>query len=362
MKKLTMTYKELYEQFEDSKEKFYVKTNTGEFTKINACVKKTSDTYDVTVNNEYNITIGDKHCFMKPNQNEILAENLSPGDYIKTTNGDKLITSKCNFLKDQEVYDIAIDAPHWYINDSYGIIHHNTAFSLIMAKAYMDKYPEAALLFYDTEFGTPQAYFDTFGIDTDRVLHTPVTDIEQLKFDCMKQLTEFERGDHVIIIIDSVGNIASKKEVDDALNEKSVADMTRAKQLKSFFRMVTPHLNLKDIPMICVGHTYSTMEMFSKAIISGGCLIPGTKIKLFDGTYKNIQDFVIGDVVQTIEGNKEVTATWNPDTLENGTPECYEIEFEDGYKVTCSDIHKFLIDNEWVEARNLKIGFDVKQL
>ena len=148
--------------------------------------------------------------------------------------------------------------------------HFKTAFSLLMAKSYLDKYKDAALLFYDSEFGTPQSYFDSFGIDTNRVLHTPLTDIEQLKFDIMQQLTQLERGDKLIIIIDSIGNLASKKEVEDALAEKSVADMSRAKQVKSLFRMVTPHLSLKDIPMIVVNHTYMEIGMFPKAIVGGG--------------------------------------------------------------------------------------------
>jgi RecA/RadA recombinase len=148
--------------------------------------------------------------------------------------------------------------------------HFKTAFSLLMAKSYMDKYEDAALLFYDSEFGTPQSYFDTFGIDTKRVVHTPLTDVEQLKFDIMQQLQNVERGDHLIIVIDSIGNLASKKEVEDALEGKSAADMTRAKQMKSLFRMVTPHLNLKDIPMVVVNHTYMEIGMFPKAIVGGG--------------------------------------------------------------------------------------------
>ena len=148
--------------------------------------------------------------------------------------------------------------------------HFKTAFSLLMAKSYMDKYTDAALLFYDSEFGTPQSYFDSFGIDTDRVIHTPLTNVEELKFDIMQQLQAVERGDHLIVIIDSIGNLASKKEVDDALDSKSVGDMTRAKQMKSLFRMITPHLNLKDIPLVVVNHTYMEMGLYPKAVVGGG--------------------------------------------------------------------------------------------
>lgn len=148
--------------------------------------------------------------------------------------------------------------------------HFKTAFALLLAKSYLEKYDDSVVLFYDSEFGSPQSYFDSFGIDTNKVIHTPITDIEQLKHDAMAQLSNVERGEHVIVIVDSVGNLASRKEVEDALDGKSVADMSRAKQLKSLFRMVTPHLTLKDIPMIVVNHTYKEIGMFPKDIVSGG--------------------------------------------------------------------------------------------
>ena len=139
-----------------------------------------------------------------------------------------------------------------------------------MASAYLKKHKDAVLLFYDSEFGSPQSYFEAFEVDTSRVLHTPVTNIEELKFDLVHQLNEIDRKDNVIIIIDSVGNIASKKEVEDAENMKSVADMTRAKALKGLFRMITPMLTLKDVPLVAVNHTYMEQGLFPKAVVSGG--------------------------------------------------------------------------------------------
>jgi RecA/RadA recombinase len=148
--------------------------------------------------------------------------------------------------------------------------HFKTSFALIMVAAYMRKHPDSIVLFYDSEFGSPQAYFKTFGIDTSRVLHCPIMNVEDLKFDIMKQLDGIEKSDKVIIMIDSVGNLASKKEVEDAMNEKSVGDMTRAKAFKSLFRMVTPHLAMKDIPLVAIGHTYKTQDMYPKDVLSGG--------------------------------------------------------------------------------------------
>jgi hypothetical protein len=116
-------------------------------------------------------------------------------------------------------------------------------------------------------------YFERFGIDEnlrERVIHLPFENLEQLKFELVGQLDAIERGEHIMIFIDSIGLSASKKELEDALAEKSSADMTRAKQLKSLFRMVTPHLSLKDIPLVVVNHTYMEIGMFPKAIVGGG--------------------------------------------------------------------------------------------
>ena len=148
--------------------------------------------------------------------------------------------------------------------------HFKTSFALLMAAAYMRDKKDAVMLFYDSEFGSPQAYFDTFGIDTNRVLHVPVMNVEELKFDAVAQLEAIDKKDDVIIVIDSIGNLASKKELEDTMNEKSVADMTRAKQLKSLFRMVTPYLAMKSIPMLAINHTYKEIGLFPKDIVSGG--------------------------------------------------------------------------------------------
>ena len=148
--------------------------------------------------------------------------------------------------------------------------HFKTSFALLMAGAYLKAKEDAVLLFYDSEFGSPQSYFEQFGIDTSRVLHTPIANVEELKFDLIAQLENIDRTDNVIIVIDSIGNLASKKELEDAMNEKSVADMSRAKALKGLFRMATPYLTMKNIPMLAVNHTYKEIGLFPKDIVGGG--------------------------------------------------------------------------------------------
>lgn len=148
--------------------------------------------------------------------------------------------------------------------------HFKSLMALMIAKGYMDKYEDAVMIFVDSEFGTPQSYVKNVGIDPARILHVPVSTIEQARTELAVQLQEIKRTDHVIIVFDSVGNLASKKETEDAAAGKDAADMTRAKVLKSLFRIITPQLVIKDCPMLVINHTYQTMEMYSKTVMSGG--------------------------------------------------------------------------------------------
>lgn len=231
--------------------------------------------------------------------------------------------------------------------------------SLIMVRSYLNKYSDAVCILYDSEGGMTPDSLESFGIDPTRVVHIPIEHLEMLKFDIVKQLSELNRGDHVIMVIDSIGNTASMKELTDALDEKTVAEMQRAKSIKGLFRMITPSLVVKDIPCIAICHTYSTMELYSKQIISGGCLIPGTKIKMSDGSLKSVEDILVGENVITLDGDKPVTYTWTPETLDDGEPECYKVTFDDGTSVTCSETHKFLVGDSWVEAKDLVVDLNV---
>lgn len=303
-------------------------------------------------------------------KNALLAKLLknSTQKHTSVMSDSKLFTTE-TVLTDIPILNLALSGSLRSGLDS-GVIsvaapskHFKSLLSLFMVSAYMKKYPESICLFYDSEFGSPPEYLKMYDIDINRVVHTPITTIEELKHDITVQTKGIERGDKVIIFMDSVGNLASEKETLDAEKGENKTDMTRAKALKSMFRIVTPQMKLKDIPCVVINHTYETLEMFSKTTMSGGCVVEGTKIQMADGTLKEVQDIQSGEYVKTLTGSSEVTHTWNPETLLNGTPECFELEFDDGFKVITSDTHKFLCSDGdqfiWVEAKDLTPEHDI---
>lgn len=146
-----------------------------------------------------------------------------------------------------------------------------TILGLYMMKCFLDQNKDGIAILYDSEFGITPEYLASVGIDTSRVLDIKVTDIEQLTFDCRKRLEEIDgKKDKVFVLIDSLGNLASKKESADALEGKGAQDMTRARTFKSFFRIVTPFIAMKNIYFVGIAHTYQTIEMYSKTVVSGG--------------------------------------------------------------------------------------------
>lgn len=206
-------------------------------------------------------------------------------DKIKKNSTIKIaeVLSKSEFMNDVDETSTDIPALNIALSGSIsgglksGILtlagpsrHFKSMYALLMASAYLKKHKEAVLLFYDSEFGSPVEYFEAVGIDPDRVIHAPVKNLEELKFDIVQQLEGIEKGDKLFILIDSIGNLASIKEATDAIDGKSAQDMSRAKFVKGLYRIVTPYLRVKDIPLVQIAHIYMTQDMFPKAVVSGG--------------------------------------------------------------------------------------------
>ena len=180
--------------------------------------------------------------------------------------------------------------------------HFKTLLGLFMAKAYMDKFPEAEMIFYDSERGAGINYFKSVGIDVERVARFEVDFVENLKFDLSQKLEQINEeyqktGEpvRVVVFIDSVGMLPSKKEVEDAIDANAVSDMTRAKALKSFARVTVNRAANLGIPIIVINHVYAGMSQYAPDVVSGGTglylasediiAIGRSKVKAKDGSH-----------------------------------------------------------------------------
>jgi RecA/RadA recombinase len=147
-----------------------------------------------------------------------------------------------------------------------------TNFCVDLMGDFLDEDPENIALFFDSEFGAKKC-FEARGIDQSRVIHYALENIEDLKFKMTQALDEIDESSagKVFVFIDSISQIASKKEVENALNENAAADLTRARELNSFFRIITPKLMLKKIPCFAINSYYDSMvNQYAEPTIKGG--------------------------------------------------------------------------------------------
>lgn len=135
------------------------------------------------------------------------------------------------------------------------------------------------IIFIDTEYSTELEDFETFGVDTnpDKFVLVRSNKVEDLKVTLTQLLDDLKEKKmsgvdigKTIIFLDSIGQLASVKEVEDAKAGKHKADMTRAKAIKSLFRIINSDLGYLDIPLLATNHIYMTQDLFPQAKMSGG--------------------------------------------------------------------------------------------
>ena len=220
-----------------------------------------------------------------------------------------------------------------------------------------------SIIYYDSENAVDRELVEKLGIDTSLFRYEPCNTVQEFRTSVTNLtdtlLAQKKKGvelPKIMIVLDSAGNLATQKEIDDAKTGANKSDMTRAKLLKSTFRILMTKLGICKIPFLFTNHTYMTQDLFSKEIGGGGCLIPGSLVKMSDGSTKPIEDISVGDYVMTLMGPKEIEQTWTFDK------KVFKVEFEDGSIIECSEDHRFFIgdknddpldDSNWIFAKDL---------
>jgi RecA/RadA recombinase len=239
-----------------------------------------------------------------------------------------------------------------------------TFFSLAVVKNFLDNNHDGYCLYFDTEAAITKSLLESRGIDTSRLVVVNVVTVEEFRGKALKAVDlymkkpEAERNP-CMFVLDSLGMLSTSKEINDALNDKEVRDMTKSQLIKGAFRMLTLKLGQAKIPMLVTNHTYDVIGAYVPTKeMGGGCLVAGTKIQTVKGSVP-IESIQVGDKVRTMFGYSYVT-----DTFCFNDKEVFEMELEDGEIVKCSADHKFLVDTEngyeWKKVIDLLPGDAIK--
>ena len=142
-----------------------------------------------------------------------------------------------------------------------------TFFSLAVVKHFLDSNPDSYCLYFDTEAAVTKTMLQSRGLDINRIVVVNVVTIEEFRSKALKAVDLYlkkKEGERkpCMFVLDSLGMLSTEKEIEDALNDKQVRDMTKSQLVKGAFRMLTLKLGQAKIPMIVTNHTYDVVGSY----------------------------------------------------------------------------------------------------
>jgi RecA/RadA recombinase len=134
------------------------------------------------------------------------------------------------------------------------------------------------IIYGDSETAVDEEVMTKFGIDPNMVRYQPLKTalgvrhfISNLCSTLREQKAKGMEVPKIMFVIDSLGNLATEKELADAQSGSDKRDMTKQQNLRSMFRVITTDLAEFKIPLVMSNHTYASIGGYiPMQIVSGG--------------------------------------------------------------------------------------------
>lgn len=287
----------------------YIETPDG-FQKINKFYKKQKkQIYCLKINNK-ELFCSNEHL-IETNEGWKKTEELLITDLIKTKMGFVNFNSLEKVSK-SIVYDFEVN----HTNSRYwasDISSHNCGKTYIALNACREAQKRGySIVYLDTEWAVDKDLISRFGIDVsdDKVSYQPVNTVEDVNKiiltmaqTLIKQKREGIETPKIVLIIDSLGNLSTRRELDGVNEDEIKADMgNKQKLLKKLFSTCTLNAGLAGITIIATQHTIANIGGYGESrTISGGIgqwfnsstVLQVSKAKLADGSDKKTETGII---------------------------------------------------------------------
>ena len=148
-----------------------------------------------------------------------------------------------------------------------------TYFALGMVKQFLDSNPDAGVLYFESESAIPRELIESRGIDPKRMVILPVITIQEFRTQAIKILDSYleqEEQKPLMLVLDSLGNLSTTKELQDTAAGAETRDMTRSQIIKACFRVLTLKLGRANVPLIVTNHTYDVIGAYMPTKEMGG--------------------------------------------------------------------------------------------
>lgn len=134
-------------------------------------------------------------------------------------------------------------------------------------------WPDSFVVYFDTESATTADMFRAHGIDAERVILSEpdsVEDFRKRSLDILKEYASDKEAPRMIMVLDSLGNLPSRKEANEAESDSGTVDMTKSKILRATFRLLTLRCARVNVPLLVTNHVYDNIGGYGAQKIMGG--------------------------------------------------------------------------------------------
>ena len=151
-----------------------------------------------------------------------------------------------------------------------------TFFALGVVKSFLDKDPNAGVIYFESENAISKDMIESRGVDSSRIVVMPVATVQEFRAQSIKVIEKYIAQPEasrkpMLFVLDSLGMLSTTKEMEDTAAGKETRDMTRSQIVKSTFRVLTLKLGQAGVPMIMTNHTYDVIgSMFPQKEMGGG--------------------------------------------------------------------------------------------
>lgn len=181
-----------------------------------------------------------------------------------------------------------------------------TFFALGIVKNFLETHQNARVFYYDTESSVTNDMLTARGIDLTRIAKSEPTSLEDFRNKCSKLLDMYGQIPLVsrwplLIVLDSLSQLPSKKEIGDVAEEKDTKDMTKPGIIKGTFRVLRLKMARLAVPMVITNHVYAAIGAYVPTKnIAGGMgaqYAADTIVMLSKKKEKNADNAVIGNII-----------------------------------------------------------------
>lgn len=181
-----------------------------------------------------------------------------------------------------------------------------TFFVLGVVKQFLDDNPKGGVIYFDTEAAVTKQMMSSRGIDPKRVVLSEPDTIQKFRHTALKIIDSYSTQKEserqpMMMVLDSMGQLSSTKEMEDTSEGKETKDMTKSQILKATFRVLNLKLARIGVPLLVTNHVYDVVGAYIPTKeMSGGSGLKYTASTIIYLSKKKDKDGteVIGNIIK----------------------------------------------------------------